>query len=79
MFLYSDNLSLEFHEQAIANLLTIAREVRIFPLLTYNAETSPYLEPVCAGLTDAGYAVSIEPVPYEFQRGGNKLLKINAK
>lgn len=76
LFLYSDNLPLEFHQQAIANLLTIAREVRIFPLLTYNAEPSPYLDSVCAGLTGAGYQVSIEPVPYEFQRGGNKMLRI---
>src|SRR5687767_3054472 len=32
LFLYSDNLSLAFHEQAIADLLRLAREVRIFPL-----------------------------------------------
>ena len=76
LFLYSDNLSLEFHREAIANLLSIAREVRVFPLLNYNAETSPHLEPICAGLTEAGYEVSIEMVPYEFQRGGNKMLKI---
>ena len=74
LFLYSDNLSLEFHRQAIANLLMIAREVRVFPLLTYNAETSPYLAPVCVGLREAGYNVSVEQVPYEFQRGGNQML-----
>ena len=79
LFLYSDNLTLEFHQQAIADLLQIAHEVRIFPLLNYNAETSPYLEPVCAGLTEAGYQVSIEPVPYEFQKSGNKMLQINTK
>ncbi len=79
LFLYSDNLSLEFHQQAIANLLMIACEVRIFPLLTYNAETSPYIDPVCAGLREAGHIVAIEQVPYEFQRGGNKMLRINAK
>lgn len=77
LFLYSDNLSLAFHRQAIASLLAIAREVRIFPLLNYNAETSPHLEPVCAGLTGAGYDVSVERVPYEFQRGGNQMLRIS--
>jgi len=77
LFLYTDNLSLEFHQQAIADLLRIAEEVRIFPLLTYNAEPSPYLEPVCDGLEQAGYKVSIEPVPYEFQRGGNKMMRVH--
>jgi hypothetical protein len=76
LFLYSDNLSLEFHQQSIAKLLQIAAEVRIFPLLTYNAEISPYLEPVCESLTEAGFKVAIEPVPYEFQRGGNQMLQI---
>lgn len=76
LFLYSDNLSLAFHEQTIADLLRIAGEVRIFPLLTYNAEPSPYLEPVCESLEDGGYSVSIQPVPYEFQRGGNRMLRI---
>ncbi len=77
LFLYSDNLSLSFHQQAIANLLMIAPEVRVFPLLDYNAKTSPHLDPVCAGLREAGCAVSIERVPYEFQRGGNQMLRVN--
>jgi hypothetical protein len=76
LFLYSDNLSLEFHEQAITDMLRVAKEVRIFPLLTYNAEASPYLEPVCAALARAGHQVSVEPVPYEFQRGGNRMMRV---
>ena len=76
LFLYSDNLSLEFHRQAIADLLRVAKEVRIFPVLTYNADVSPHLAPVCAGLKDAGYRVSIEAVPYEFQRGGDKMMRV---
>jgi len=79
LFLYTDNLSLDFHHQAIADLLRIAAEVRIFPLLTYNAEPSPYLGPVCARLETMGYEISIEQVPYEFQQGGNKLLRIRPK
>jgi hypothetical protein len=29
-------------------------------------------------LTAAGYAVSIETVPYEFQRGGNQMMRVKA-
>ncbi len=77
LFLYTDNLSLNFHQQAILDMLRVAKEVRIFPLLTYNAEPSPYLGPVCAGLEQAGYKISIEQVSYEFQRGGNKMLRVS--
>ncbi len=77
LFLYTDNLSLDFHLETITALLRVAREVRIFPLLTYNAETSPYLDPVGAGLDAAGAQVAIELVPYEFQKGGNNMLRVN--
>ncbi|MGC1375630.1 MAG: class I SAM-dependent methyltransferase [Anaerolineales bacterium] len=77
LFLYSDNLSLTFHQETIADLLRVAKEVRIFPVLTYNADVSPHLAPVCASLKDAGYQVAVEAVPYEFQRGGDKMLKVS--
>jgi ubiquinone/menaquinone biosynthesis C-methylase UbiE len=76
LFLYSDNLSLEFHREAIETLCRVAAEVRIFPLLTYNATRSPYVDPVMDGLKQAGYNVTIERVPYEFQRGGNEMMRI---
>ncbi len=76
LFFYSDNLALAFHEQAIATLCRIAKEVRIFPLLTYNAVRSPFIEEIIPHLEKSGRRVSIESVPYEFQRGGNQMLRI---
>ncbi len=76
LFMYSDNLSLAFHQQAIEAMLRVAQEVRIFPILTYNADPSPYVAPVMETLTQSGYQVSIETVPYEFQRGANEMLRI---
>lgn len=76
LFLYSDKLSLAFHQQSIEAMCTVAREARIFPLLTYNAERSPYVEPLLESLAQAGYRVVIECVPYEFQRGGNEMLRV---
>jgi hypothetical protein len=76
LFLYTDHLSLEFHQQAILDMLRVAKEARIFPLLDYNAGRSPYLEPVRASLERAGHKVFIEPVPYEFQRGGKEMLRV---
>jgi hypothetical protein len=76
LFLYSPILSLELHTQAIDAMCTAAAEVRIFPLLTYDTEPSPYVEPVVTALKLSGRTVSIEPVSYEFQKGGNKMLRI---
>jgi SAM-dependent methyltransferase len=76
LFFYSDALSLEFHLQALSELCRVAWEVRIFPLLTYNADRSPYIEPAIEHLRASRKVVSIERVPYEFQRGGNEILRI---
>ena len=75
LFLYSDQLPLLFHQQAIEAMCRVATETRIFPLLNYNAAPSPFVEPVVEKLAHDGYRVSIEDVPYEFQRGGNKMLR----
>ena len=76
LFLYSDIVSLEFHQRAIEEMCRVALEARIFPLLNYNAKLSPFVEPLLKSLSDAGYNTSIEVVPYEFQRGGNQMLRV---
>jgi SAM-dependent methyltransferase len=76
LFLYSEQLSADFHIAAIRELCRVAGEVRIFPMLELGARTSRHLQPVAAGLVAAGYTVTVVPVPYEFQRGGNKMLRV---
>jgi hypothetical protein len=76
LFLYSQQLSLEFHQTAIQSLLNVATEVRIFPLLTLSRERSPYLDPIIATLTQNGYNPEIITVDYEFQKGANQMLRI---
>jgi len=78
LFLYSDHLSLTFHQQAVDELCRVAHEVRVFPLLTYNAEPCPFVAPILEHLKNAGRSVSIEEVPYEFQRGGNMMMKVRS-
>jgi hypothetical protein len=79
LFLYSDHLSLEFHRKAIQAMCHVAAEARIFPLLNYNSERSPWIEPLHQELTEAGYEVSIPIVPYEFQKGANRMLKVRQR
>jgi hypothetical protein len=76
LFLYSPILSLTLHEQAIEAMCAVAEEVRVFPLLTYNSEPSPCVEPVMTALRAAGRKVSIERVTYEFQKGADAMLRI---
>ena len=76
LFLYSAHLSVEFHIQALQEMLRVAREVRVFPLLTLDGSLSPHLTFVKEHLANHGFCVEIKRVPYEFQRDGNEMLVI---
>ena len=76
LFLYSDQLSLDFHRASIEELLRVASEVRIFPLLSLDRRPSPHVEPLVTYLAEKGWRTEVLPVPYEFQRGGNRMLRI---
>jgi hypothetical protein len=76
-FLLSEQLDLHFHLAAIKELLRVAKEVRIFPLLSLDRTPSPHVEPVRTHLKMDGFRTEIQPVPYEFQRGGNEMLRIH--
>jgi hypothetical protein len=76
LFLYSERLTFAFHRAAVEELLRVAREVRIFPLLTLEPTPSPHLEPLCRHLRAAGWSAEVRAVPYEFQRGGNQMLRV---
>ncbi|QIR38137.1 SAM-dependent methyltransferase [Tolypothrix sp. PCC 7910] len=79
LFLYSDHFDYNFHLNSVAEMLRIAKEIRIFPLLTLMLKPSPYLDGVVNHYISQGYSVEIEKVGYELQRGGNMMLKISRK
>jgi len=76
LFLYSDHLDVQFHKDAIEEMLRVAKEVRIFPLVTLTNEPPAYLDEVTAYLEENGYNISIEKTAYEFQKGGDKMMRI---
>lgn len=76
LFLYSDHLDLKFHIDTIAELIRVCGEVRIFPLLQLGSTPSPHVDPVTEHFRAMGYEVMQVQVLYEFQRGGNQMLKI---
>ncbi|MHC5728279.1 MAG: SAM-dependent methyltransferase, partial [Nostoc sp.] len=60
LFLYSEQLSLDFHIASIHELLRISPEVRIFPLLKLDCEVSPYIEPVIQTFSSHGFDVKVQ-------------------
>ncbi len=76
LFLYSEQYSYEFHKESIYEALRVAKEVRIFPLLTLACKKSIYVDPLVKELAADGFDVSIKKVGYELQRNGNEMLTI---
>jgi hypothetical protein len=76
LFLYSTQLGGAFHRAAIREMCRVASEVRIFPLLALGGRPSPYVGENVDELRRSRFDVAAEMVPYEFQRGGNQMLRI---
>lgn len=76
LFLYSEHFDEEFHKSAVLEMLRVAKEVRIFPLLDLNNKKSPHLEAVLKLLDELEYSYEIKKSHYEFQKGANEVLVI---
>lgn len=75
-FLCSEQRNFEFHFAAVMELLRVANEVRIFPMLTLERRVSPYVDALRTQLASQGFVDTVQTVPYEFQRGGNEMPRI---
>ena len=75
LFLYSDDLPLEFHVAATQELLRVAQEVQVFPLLNLDGSESVHLAPLLEVL-DTQFECDIETIDFEFQRNGNRRLRL---
>ena len=76
LFLYSAHFSAEFHLQALQEMLRVAQEVRVFPLLMLGGAPSPHLDFVIKQITKEGFSIEIKRTQYEFQKGGDEMLVI---
>jgi hypothetical protein len=76
LFLYTKQLTQDFHIAAVRELRRVAHEVRIFPLLALGGAPSWHAPLVETALRREGFNVSIETVPYEFQRSGDQMMRI---
>jgi hypothetical protein len=83
LFLYFEQFDRDFHIAALEELLRVAAEVRVFPLVGLDRHWSPHVEPAINHLTAAGFDVEVVKVPYEFQRAedhaGNRMMRVGQR
>jgi SAM-dependent methyltransferase len=78
LFTYTALISTDQHIGFLKEALRVAQEVRVFPILDMDGGPSPHVDPVRTALTDLGFTVGIERVPYEYQKGGNQMLRASS-
>src|SRR5690606_36840091 len=77
LFLYSDQLSTDFHVEGVRELLRVSRgELRLYPLVGLDGKKSVHLKPVLQMLEDEGHAYEIETVRNEILKGSNQMLRV---
>ncbi|MBM7070586.1 SAM-dependent methyltransferase [Shewanella sp. 202IG2-18] len=76
LFLYSEILSADFHINSILELVRVAKEVRIFPLIGNDRQTPKQLKLVLKALDELPVNYNIVEVDYHFTKGANQMLKI---
>ena len=75
LFTYPGHLPFDDHLAALRELVRVsAGEARLFPLLDTELTGYPRLDELRAQLDAEGVASEIRPVPYEFQRGADRML-----
>jgi hypothetical protein len=77
LFTYSQLLPLDFHVASVRELCRVAKEARLFPLLpNFGSARSSHAVALVDQLTAQGYRCEIQRVRYEFQKGGNEMLRV---
>ena len=74
LFLYSQHVDLTTHIASLKELVRVAKEVRIYPLLSLDGKLSPHINGVISALTEIGVVSECVDVNYEFQKGANQML-----
>lgn len=75
LFVYEDQLTYEFHKESIEEIMRVtAREVRIYPTVTFEAEPSVYIPRLKQELPHLRF--EIVPTDFEFLRKSNNYLRI---
>lgn len=77
LFTWSDRYDEDWHRRALIEMIRVAAQVRIFPLVVQGTgEPVPYVDRLRRELAEHGSDTEVRTVPFEFQRGANTMLVI---
>jgi ubiquinone/menaquinone biosynthesis C-methylase UbiE len=74
LFLYSKHVDEALHIASLLELCRVAKEVRVYPLISLDGSRSRHLDAVISVLKNKNIDVSLQPVEYQFQKGANEML-----
>lgn len=78
LFLYGDDLDLDFHVDALTELGRIAAETRVFPLINIDGRPSPYTDAILDRFNSGNSEAFVRPVDFEFQKGATSMLVVRS-
>ncbi|VAX19782.1 hypothetical protein MNBD_NITROSPINAE04-904 [hydrothermal vent metagenome] len=78
LFTYGDRFDYSFHLASVREMLRVCcGELRIYPLMRLDAKPSEYISDLLSDLKKEGVKANILPVPFEFQKGADKMLTLS--
>jgi hypothetical protein len=77
LFTWADVLDEQWHAEALAEMLRVAPEARVFPLVVRGkGDRVVFLAGLLDRMRDLGHGVEVRRVGYELQRGAHRMLVI---
>lgn len=77
LFAYEDQFDYEFHRRSLLELMRVTRgEARLYPLVSFEARRSPYVERLRHDPTLAHLTFEVVPTDFEFLANSNCFLRI---
>lgn len=74
LFVYDDRLDVDFHAAALAELVRVAREARVYPLTALDGHPSKLAEPVLKRLAARGVTAELVSGGVKFVRDAGQIL-----
>lgn len=79
LFLYSEQIDAAQHIDALTEMCRVAKEVRVYPLLSLDGRVSQHVSGVLRYFNEHDYIAELKPVAYQFQKGASDMLVLRQK
>ena len=79
LFLYSEQIDAAQHIEALSEMCRVAKEVRVYPLLSLDGRISQHVPGVLRYFNERDYIAELKPVAYQFQKGAMDMMVLRKK